>query len=224
MYYQNQNNRMRRKQKVSYLQKLTMQLAVVLVLILLLILVKYVNNSTFTGLNEGVKKVFYRDFTDRATEVFSSGAPNAKNILENLTGSREKEMKIDFLPVTGKVISNFGMGESAETKKNEMHSGIDIEAKEGTEVKSVFEGTVEEIKINDAIMGQTIIINHNNGFRTLYGHLSEISVDEGQKIKTGDIIGKTGKTGKTATPLLHFELFKNYESINPLDLVKTSSN
>lgn len=226
MYYQNQYNqynRNRNKQRRGYIERLTTQLAVVLVALLILILFKYVDNSLFKKVDSSIRKVFYYDYTDEAVDVFNANIPGAKNAFENIL-SKNKEMNIEFMPVEGKIIAGFGEIENPATKKKENHTGIDIEAKEGTEIKSVMEGSIEEIKLNHESLGQTIIVKHSNGFKTLYGHLSSIEVEEGQKIKAGQVIGKVGKTGKASVSQLHFEVIKNYEPVNPMDLIKSSSN
>ena len=63
--------------------------------------------------------------------------------------------------------------------------------------------------------GQHIIINHGNGFSTLYGHLSKFLVRRGQKVLRGQLIGLIGSTGKSTGPHLHYEVHKNGEKLNP---------
>lgn len=86
------------------------------------------------------------------------------------------------------------------------HKGIDIAAPEGTSVKSLGHGTVSEVAYNNA-RGYYLVINHGNGYKTLYQHLKERpSLKVGMEINTDDIIGKVGNTGKSTGPHLHLEV------------------
>ncbi len=64
-------------------------------------------------------------------------------------------------------------------------------------------------------LGQYVVILHDGGFETVYGHLKEFSVQEGNRVFTGDKIGEVGMTGQTTGPHLHFEMRKNTEPVNP---------
>ena len=64
--------------------------------------------------------------------------------------------------------------------------------------------------------GNCIIVQHKNDFQTLYGHLSHIDVKDGQSVKTGDVIGKVGSTGRSTGTHLHYEVRKNGKPINPI--------
>jgi len=98
------------------------------------------------------------------------------------------------------------------------HNGVDIRAKTGTWVGAAAEGTVIYAGwING--YGKTIKIKHENGYVTMYAHLSEIHVKNGQKIKSGQLIGKSGNTGHSTGPHLHFSIFKNGKVENPLDYI-----
>ncbi len=92
------------------------------------------------------------------------------------------------------------------------HYGVDFRASVGTPVKSVYSGVVEGVGDTDtdcpkASFGKWVFIRHSNGLSSTYGHLSVISVKEGQKIKTGDIIGLSGNTGYSTGPHLHLSVY-----------------
>lgn len=103
------------------------------------------------------------------------------------------------------------------------HLGIDIKAEKATVVKASADGTVKAIK-NDPRYGLTIIIEHSNGYKTLYANLLTTEfVSEGEKVKAGQTIGTVGDTAVYEVvdePHLHFELIKNNENINPNELIK----
>ena len=98
------------------------------------------------------------------------------------------------------------------------HLGIDIKADKTTVVKAAYEGTVESIK-NDPRYGLTVIIEHDDGFKTVYSNLltSEFVV-EGEKVKTGQTIGTVGNTATFESKdesHLHFEILKDNEKVDP---------
>jgi len=105
-----------------------------------------------------------------------------------------------------------------------MHNGIDIVAPWGTEIIAPADGEIIEIK-NSGGYGKHIKMNHNNQFITVYAHLSRYNVKEGDKVKSGDIIGYVGETGLSTAPHLHYEVRKEQDGkkfiyLNPADYIK----
>ncbi|QPP10477.1 M23 family metallopeptidase [Streptomyces bathyalis] len=84
------------------------------------------------------------------------------------------------------------------------HTGVDFQADEGTEVRSVAAGEVVEAG-SDGSFGNSVVVKHRDGTYTQYGHLSSISVSVGQQVKPGQKIALSGSTGNTTGPHLHFE-------------------
>lgn len=101
-------------------------------------------------------------------------------------------------------------GESAE-----LHPGIDFRGAKGDPVHVTADGNVIFTGRKGGY-GNCIIVQHKNDFQTLYGHLSHIDVKEGQPVKTGDVIGKVGSTGRSTGTHLHYEVRKNGRPINPV--------
>ena len=120
------------------------------------------------------------------------------------------------------VSSEYGLRNSPVYNRMKFHKGIDLAAKEGTSVYSCKSGRIKEILNNDSIFGNCIIIEHENGLSSVYAHLSEISVRKNEKINSGKIIGKTGKTGMVTGPHLHFEIREYGKATNPMDFFKNS--
>ncbi len=118
-------------------------------------------------------------------------------------------------PVTGKITSGFGMRADPITNQLTNHTGIDIDAPIGTEVKAALDGVVMLVDEQNQYLGKVIVIRHANDVRTVYAHLSEILVNVEDQVKQGDIIGKTGDTGKTTAPHLHFEVWENGKPVDP---------
>ncbi|MBE7086857.1 MAG: M23 family metallopeptidase [Clostridiales bacterium] len=99
------------------------------------------------------------------------------------------------------------------------HSGIDFFADEGTPVYAVYGGVIESVT-NDVIKGVTVIIDHGKGLKTLYNSLADgIEIEVGQVVAKGDIIGEVSTSNRQEYKdgaHLHFEVFENGESIDPV--------
>jgi murein DD-endopeptidase MepM/ murein hydrolase activator NlpD len=118
-------------------------------------------------------------------------------------------------PVRGRVISDFG-GSSAG-KKND---GIDIAVPSGTPVKAAENGVV--IYAGDGLkeFGNTVLVRHEDGLVTVYGHASEIKVQRGQQVRRGEEIALAGMSGSADTPKLHFEVRKDSSPVNPVGFLE----
>lgn len=117
-------------------------------------------------------------------------------------------------PVRGAVNSEFGNRPSPWTKGLEFHSGMDISAERGTPVRAPSAGTVAFAGTHSEY-GLTVMLDHGQELRTIYGHLSQIAVTLGQQVERGADIGVTGNTGRSSGPHLHYEILVNGRSVNP---------
>lgn len=100
-----------------------------------------------------------------------------------------------------------------------MHHGLDLHLKTGDTVVSAFDGIVRFADFNNSGYGNCVVVRHLNGLETLYGHLSQISVQANQFVKAGQLLGLGGSTGRSSGPHLHFETrYKDY-SFDPLLIV-----
>ncbi|MBI5471280.1 MAG: peptidoglycan DD-metalloendopeptidase family protein [Ignavibacteriae bacterium] len=123
-----------------------------------------------------------------------------------------KKGKLRWPVAEGVVVAKFGNQVHPRLKTVTMNTGIDIQVKAGSSVTTVADGEISTILWYPSY-GNLLIINHYNGFRTVYTHLAEILVAEGQKVKEGDRIGTSGEA--IDGPRLHFELWKEREKQNP---------
>jgi len=125
-------------------------------------------------------------------------------------------------PVVYKGISSpFGWRKHPILHKREFHPGIDLRAKMNTPVKAPADGIVEFASYHKRSgYGRLLILDHNFGFKTLYGHLNKIVVKSGQFIKKGQVIAYTGNTGLSNGPHLHYEIRYIGMVLNPYNFMK----
>jgi len=161
--------------------------------------------------------------------AFTIDFSNDKNVVINKPNSKSfNQAKKNSIPsifpvkkVDGvKISSDYGMMIDPISKKERMHKAVDFSAPIGTPVYSTADGIVRKVKQNHKEgkgYGKYIIIDHEEGYTTLYSMLSEYNVKEGQEVKQGDIIGLVGSTGRSTGPHLHYEVMKDGENVNPAD-------
>lgn len=128
-------------------------------------------------------------------------------------------------PVPGGITKDFSGTELVYSDTMEdwrVHEGIDFGAEEKSQVKAVADGTVERVN-QDGLYGACLIISHPDGIQTFYGNLEEGSMPAvGTQVKTGQVIGKVGKTATVEindAPHLHFEVRKDGKIVNPHDFM-----
>jgi murein DD-endopeptidase MepM/ murein hydrolase activator NlpD len=119
-------------------------------------------------------------------------------------------------PLGGRLTSVFGKRMHPTTGKVSMHGGIDIAVPSGTWVGAAADGVVILASTDAGHYGTAVFIDHKNGYVTHYGHLSQINVRVGQKVRANQLIAKSGATGRVTGPHLHFTIKKDGKSIDPL--------
>jgi murein DD-endopeptidase MepM/ murein hydrolase activator NlpD len=98
------------------------------------------------------------------------------------------------------------------------HSGVDLAANQGTPIYAIAAGTVTTATYGDAY-GYNVSISHGGGYGSMYAHMTNYTVSAGQSVSQGEIIGYVGSTGWSTGPHLHFEVYLNGASVNPMDYV-----
>ncbi len=102
----------------------------------------------------------------------------------------------------------------AEADQMQFHKGLDIALPSGSDVKATAAGTVI-FSGQKSGYGNCVIISHGNGLATLYGHLSQLVAKTNDKVKVGQVIAKSGNSGRSTGPHLHYEVHKNNTPVNP---------
>ena len=121
------------------------------------------------------------------------------------------------MPVAGRVTSPFGMRMHPLLGFLRMHKGLDIAAPYGAPIHAVLDGTVASAGRN-AGYGNFVKLGHAGGLASGYGHMSRIAVRPGMPVRQGQVIGYIGSTGLSTGPHLHWEMWRNGQSINPRSL------
>ena len=99
------------------------------------------------------------------------------------------------------------------------HNGVDLAAAQGTPIYATKSGTVTTATYNYAY-GYYVVINHLDGFSSLYGHMTHYTVSEGEYVQRGEIIGYVGSTGYSTGPHLHFTVYYNGSTVNPMSYIR----
>lgn len=124
-------------------------------------------------------------------------------------------------PVQGVLTSAFGARENPILHKAEFHNGLDIAVAEGTDVAAVKSGIVTEVR-HSVTYGNLIRYETTDGYEVMYAHLSQALVKAGEKIKQGQIIARSGNTGLSTGPHLHYSVWKDGDLLDPLTFLEES--
>ncbi len=171
----------------------------------------------------------------RGIDSKSSKPETEMEVLKQVLNDKEKEVedfildvekrfedleKIpDFKPVNGRLTSRFGYRRSPFGRSMQFHQGLDIANTSGTIIKAAGKGKVV-FSGHKSGYGKTIIIDHGNGYKTLYGHSRKILVSVGDIVEKEQPISEMGSTGRSTGSHLHFELHKNDKPMDPFTLLK----
>ncbi len=123
-------------------------------------------------------------------------------------------------PINGRLMDGYGHRSDPFSGEGAMHTGVDISAPMGTQVKATGDGIIVHASWNNGY-GRCVIVDHGNGYQTWYAHLSEIEVREGQEIRQGEIVGAVGNTGRSTGPHLHYEVRIHSTPVNPYRFLST---
>lgn len=119
-------------------------------------------------------------------------------------------------PTKGEILSHFGRQKHPVLKTVTENLGVEIKAPLGSPIYAVDQGLVQTITWQRG-RGNIIILNHDDGFYTVYTHLAEIHVEPQQFVEAGEVIGTVGDSGSMNGPVLHFQIWKNTVNLDPED-------
>lgn len=123
-------------------------------------------------------------------------------------------------PVTNKKLTlltaSYGMRMNPFYKTMQSHQGVDYTIPEGSSVFATADGRVRSVSSRSSTSGRTVVLDHGNGYETSYSHLGDINVTTGQYVRRGDIIARSGNTGLSLAPHLHYEVRYNGMRVDPI--------
>lgn len=163
-------------------------------------------------------------YTQNIEEISTTSLEIASNTVETAAKKIEeesnaiaiiKDVKLSYLPVSGRITSRYG---EASSLRRSTHTGLDIACITGTDIKVVSRGTVT-FAARSGSYGNIVKVDHGQGVETWYGHCSKIYVKEGDTVEAGDIIAAVGSTGNSTGPHLHFEIRIDSKAVNPQNYV-----
>lgn len=120
-------------------------------------------------------------------------------------------------PTTYRLSSPFGYRSDPLNGVTKMHTGMDFACKPGNSVYSTGDGVVETVRFELFGYGNSVMIDHGFGYKTRYAHMKSIYVTEGMKIRRGECIGETGRSGRVSGPHLHYEVLYRNNFVNPIN-------
>ena len=160
------------------------------------------------------------DLKDQAVSIEQTMAM----LQQSFDASRLKLLNMPTIaPVKGIVTSGFGNRRDPFTGRLAFHEGLDIVAPSGKEVHATGDGIVTKAGMETGY-GRVIYVSHGFGVTSVFGHLSGFKVEQGQKVRRGDVIGFVGSSGRSTGNHLHYEIRLDGQSTNPLAYILDDFN
>jgi len=190
---------------------------------LLILLAVFISCSTTLKAND-LNATDFDNFNineDTERNLMSEGSAEVSDTTENENDfQKSKDDYFSYPLETKNITSYFGNRRNPIDGSRHFHDGIDFSTPIGETVMAAMDGIVS-VAVYHRQHGNYIIINHSNGYRTLYSHLNSFSVQQGDDVKRGQKIGESGNTGNSTGPHLHFGLYNtDDQAINPLEFLK----
>jgi len=182
--------------------------------------------SKLEKINTYLKKRGVKGFTTDAVGGYEAGAPTLSPTEYYSLYDQRLERMFEGLTVTpmgypGRPTLTSGFGYRSNpfhSGSGEFHSGLDFRGNKGDAARATASGRIVSAGWNGGY-GNCVQIRHANGYETLYGHLSKISVQVGQQVQAGQTVGLIGSTGRSTGSHLHYEVRKNNKPVNPTDFL-----
>jgi murein DD-endopeptidase MepM/ murein hydrolase activator NlpD len=185
-------------------------------------IVKKGDNLSGISRSLGVPMEAILDANDLQKDIITAGqlifVPGARMRSEDLKLALGE---LFIYPLRGaRLTSPFGWRNDPISGVRRHHAAIDLAAPTGTIVKAAMDGKVSSVGFNSTY-GKYIILSHGNEYQTMYAHLNQVSVKQGDRVIQGVKIGEVGSTGYSTGPHLHFAIYKNGRPVNPLDFLNS---
>ena len=175
------------------------------------------------GLTSGLTRARRQERMMAGLENLGEAAKRREESLKELLSHLESQTARlsatpSIAPTKGWVTSAFGYRTSPFTGLRELHRGLDVAGRPGTPIVASADGRVR-ISQKHRGLGNMIILRHGYGIETLYGHLAEILVKQGQRVERGERIGLMGSTGRSTGPHLHYQINVNGVAVSPKNYI-----
>ncbi|HLP73901.1 MAG TPA: M23 family metallopeptidase [Bacteroidales bacterium] len=165
-------------------------------------------------------------FRTRMAEIRNMASVQEESFSAISEKTREWQREMDHFPGISPVSVKFSLGDGYVFRTihpvlgtPRMHNGQDFRVPFGTEVYATGDGVVIESGWSSGGFGNYVVIDHDYGLQTVYGHLSKIIVPKGMKVKRGDLIGRSGDSGLSSGPHLHYQVEEKGHAINPVHYI-----
>ncbi len=155
------------------------------------------------------------------SEILYQQLKGIAGITESNAETGTKDTSLPVWPVeNARVSSSYGWRKDPFTGESKFHQGLDLAADRGTEVKAAMSGKVQ-ITDNQDGYGKMVVLDHGQGFTTLYAHNDDVMVKAGDWVTKGTAIAKVGSTGRSTGPHLHFEVRRDGKKLDPEEFLKS---
>ena len=159
-----------------------------------------------------------------ADESFETGIEALQTALDALERTKSEVTAFPIAhPAPGqRITSGFGPRRDPILGRSAFHAGMDFRAPTGTPIRAPASGKIVRAGRNGGY-GKMVEIDHGNGLKTRFAHLSRIQVRVGEEVSAGQRIGASGNTGRSTGPHLHYEVRKDGQAVNPMRYLKAGT-
>jgi murein DD-endopeptidase MepM/ murein hydrolase activator NlpD len=161
-------------------------------------------------------------FRESLTEYNFLQSASISVLRRNYPKQWQTHVRPSLWPVEGRLMSPYGGRTDPFSGEGAIHTGVDLAAPMGTPVHAAADGIVVYSEWRSGY-GRLVIVDHGSGYQTYYGHLSHFDVVEGQEVRRGDIIAKSGASGRVTSPHLHYEVRMRGTPVNPYNFLAKSA-
>lgn len=153
----------------------------------------------------------------RTKKEISGGDYNFDLSTSEFANFSDLKGKLNYPVSKSRIVRKFGENKNEKLNTVTINYGVDLKASGNSDVKCVAEGVISTIEWLPGY-GTVLIVSHNGNYRTVYGHLAEVYVNEGDKIKAGGLLGRIGES--LEGNILHFEIWSGRQNVNPITWLK----